>query len=95
MTTQTIQTPINYWLDPKLGGFETYVPGTVGYHFDRKFSPAIVTVQDIRGREASYSIENQGFQLLRDCPPIKVDGADSELIKTTIYAQTEDLIKRT
>ncbi|KAJ5167292.1 uncharacterized protein N7482_006073 [Penicillium canariense] len=53
-----------------------------------------VQIQDIRGREANFTLEQNGFQYVwHDMPEID-NAADPDCIKSTIIPQTEELVRQ-
>lgn len=52
-----------------------------------------VKIQDIRDREQDYSLENNGFQVLKHDIPNYILG-DVETIKSLYYPAMADLLKR-
>jgi len=85
-----VQTTLSYHLDVALGGASTYQPGSYG-SYRRKFDRRTVTVHDIRGNEADYDLNKQGFQLYRH-RSVEKDFRDEEKIKNEVYPETERLL---
>ena len=99
MTTSTVtmqaapthvETTVNYF--PAEGGTTSYVAGSAAF-WNRKFIPTKVPVENIRGKEADYSLDKQGFQLVRHSSE-QGDLKDEERIKDSYYAETEQLLQR-
>ncbi|KAK4496464.1 hypothetical protein PRZ48_012444 [Zasmidium cellare] len=90
---RVVRTTMNFALDPALGGVETYTLGTADY-YKRKFSPASVEVKNIRGSEDDFSLNKQGFQLVKHISSEK-DFVDNDHIKKVVYPEVEELLKRT
>src|ERR1700712_2207890 len=59
--TKTVNTTLNFYLDPSKGGHTSYQIGVADY-YRRKFDPHPVQIQEIRGREAEFDLETHGFQ---------------------------------
>lgn len=59
---QCLTTTLNYHLEPERGGEAVWCPGTVRDK-RRPHEHAQVTVTNIRGREAEFQLDKQGFQL--------------------------------
>ena len=85
-----VETTVNYF--PKEGGTMTYTPGSAAF-YKRKFTPTTVRVQDIRGSEAEFSLDKQGFQFVRHHSE-QGDFSDEAHIKEFYFAETEKLIQR-
>lgn len=85
-----VETTVNYF--PKEGGTTTYTPGSAGF-YKRKFTPTAVRVHDIRGKEADFTLEKQGFQVVRHRSE-QGDFGDEARIKAFYFDETEELIKR-
>ena len=94
VATQTdpahLEATINYF--PKAGGTTSYIPGSAAF-YKRKFTPTTVRINDIRGTEADYSLDKQGFQLVRH-ESKQGDYSDVPRIQDFYFAETEDLVKR-
>ena len=60
--------------------------------YDRPVDAHPVTIGDIRGREAEFSIYKQGFQIHQHVSQEK-DFRDEEQIKSVYYPETEQLLK--
>ncbi|KAK3110498.1 hypothetical protein LTR53_015154 [Teratosphaeriaceae sp. CCFEE 6253] len=58
--SKTVQTVLNFHLEPCKGGSDTFYAGTLGAN-RRKFAPAAAAVTDIRGHEDDFSLDKQGF----------------------------------
>ena len=85
-----LEATINYF--PKEGGTTSYIPGSVAF-YKRKFTPTTVRINDIRGTEAGYSLDKQGFQLVRHESKQR-DYSDVVRIRDFYFPETEDLVKR-
>ena len=84
-----VETTVNYF--PTEGGTTTYTPGS-GAFYKRKFTPKTVRVQDIRGSEADFSLDKQGFQLVPHHSE-QEDFSDDARIQEFYFAETEKLIQ--
>ena len=87
-----VKTKLNYYKDPGdgRGPAPTYVGKPETY--ERPTEPLDVTVHDIRGQEAKYSLDGNGFQIYRHTSTEK-DFLDDEKIKREYYLETEQLLK--
>ena len=88
-----VRTALNYYLDPGNGSLppDTIVgrPETV----QSRSEPLQVTVHDIRGEEDQYTLDKQGFQLVRSsCTEKTFD--DDERIRKEYYPEVADLLKK-
>lgn len=62
MQPQVLHTTLNYHLELERGGAKDWCPGTV-QDKRRPHEHADVTVTNIRGREADFSLDKQGFEV--------------------------------
>ena len=58
---QTLRTTLNYHLEPERGGAEIWCPGTV-MDKRRPHEHKDVDVTNVRGHEANFTLDKQGFQ---------------------------------
>jgi hypothetical protein len=86
-----VETTLNYYLDPALGGKSSYIPGTIG-SFRRKHDPHPVHIHDIRGHEADFTLNKHGFHLCKHNSALE-DSTDTEQIKSIVYPEIERLLK--
>ncbi|PYH94686.1 hypothetical protein BO71DRAFT_225628 [Aspergillus ellipticus CBS 707.79] len=84
----TVKTSLNYY--PMAGCNEMHL-GSVQM-FRRTFDPREVVVEDIRGREADFSLDTHGFMLH---PHISqhVSGADTSTVVHEMYPETAAMLK--
>ncbi|OBT75620.1 hypothetical protein VF21_05157 [Pseudogymnoascus sp. 05NY08] len=87
-----VHTTLNYFLDPKLGGHVDITPGTAGF-YRRKYDTHPVDIHDIRGREADFNLDKQGFQIYKHSSAEK-DFQDDDQIKAVYYPETEEWLKK-
>ena len=59
---QTLRTTLGYHLEPERGGAEVWCPGTVRDK-RRPHEHIDVSVTNIRGHEADFSVDVQGFEV--------------------------------
>ena len=87
-----VRTQLNYYKDPGDGSepAPTYIGKPETY--ERPAEPLDVTVYDIRGEEAEFTVERQGFQLYNHTSAEKFF-VDDEKIKREYYPETEQLLK--
>jgi len=90
--SNVVQTTLNYYLDPALGGHSSFNPGTAGY-YRRSFDTQPVQIHDIRGRESEFNLNKQGFQLYKHTSDEK-HFTDDEKVKSVVYPETEKLLKK-
>ncbi len=88
---KTVETTLNHYLDPKLGGHDHYVTGTASY-YRRKFDERPVRISNIRGREDEFDLNTQGFQFC-ESPTVGGDFRDNDKVKKEVYPETEKLLK--
>ena len=88
---KTIDATLNHWLDPNLGGHESYTTGVSDY-YRRKFDERPVRIHNMRGREAEFNLNDQGFQF-KESPTVGGNFQDSDKVKQEVYPETEKLLK--
>lgn len=88
---KSVNTTLNYYLDPSKGGHTRYQIGVAEY-FRRKFDPHEVQVHNIRGREDQFSLATSGFQYRQHVSAEKDFKSDGE-VKRVVYPEIEQLIK--
>lgn len=88
---RTVETTLNYYLDPSKGGHTSYQIGVADYH-RRKFEPHQARIQDIRGREDQFNLETHGFQHHKHVSAEK-EFVDNEQVKKIVYPEVEQLLK--
>ena len=88
-TTTVVEAPINYFLDPDAGGRRSEI-----HHLIKgTFSPQQVEVADIRGREAEFTLDKHGFELVKHDMPQQPVVSD-DIVKSKIYPQCAELVKK-
>lgn len=60
--TQTVEATVNYF---PVGGETKVLAGTAGYQ-RRPFDPKTVQVTNIRGNENDFTLEQNGFQIVKE-----------------------------
>ena len=87
-----VKTSLNYYKDPGDGSLPP--PSYVGKPetYERPTQPLDVTVQDIRGDEDKYTLDNQGFQIHKHTS-VEKDFLDDDQIKAQYYPEVEQLLK--
>lgn len=53
-----------------------------------------VCIQDIRGHEARFTLEQNGFQYVRHQTAGLENAADEKIVKSVIIPQTEELVQQ-
>ncbi|TGJ78907.1 hypothetical protein E0Z10_g9856 [Xylaria hypoxylon] len=87
-----VETVLNFFKDNEDGSppEPTYVNKPQTY--ERPVAPENVKITNIAGREAEFTLDNQGFQVHRHVAQEK-DFTDDEHIKAVYYPETEQLLK--
>lgn len=85
-----VRTSLNYYLDDGNPPAPTYVGKPETYV--RPAHALEVTVRDIRGEEANFTLDKNGFQVYPHVSKEK-DFLNDEKIKAEYYPETEKLIK--
>lgn len=86
-----VKTTLNYYLEPSIGGHDSYQVGTASY-YRRKFDPHDVTINNLRGKEDQFKLDSHGFQHVRHSSAERTFD-DNERVKSVVYPETEQLIK--
>ena len=87
-----VRTELNYFKDPEDGSppHATYTDRPETYERPVVTHPA--TIHDVRGRESEYTLDKDGFEIVRHTAAEK-DFLDDDVIKAGYYAETEQLLK--
>ena len=89
---KSVGAPFNYFLDESLGGSRILYSPTASL-YRRKHDSHVVKVQDIRGAESNFSLDIQGFQICEQ-PSTEKAFEDEAVIKTTVYDEAAELVKK-
>lgn len=85
-----VTTSINYF---DLSNDRVFYPGTAGYQ-RRKFDTKHIEIEDVRGREEEFTLETNGFQVLREI----WSGEDVEdvpdHIHNVVFPETIEAVKK-
>lgn len=90
--TGEVSATLNYYLPPAKGGVDEYQPGTAGAR-RRKHDAIEVSIGDMRGHEADFNLDTQGFQVV-DSASIERNFEDEDAITDEYYEECRQLIKR-
>ena len=87
-----IRTEFNYYKPAEDGSppHPTYTDRPETY--ERPVETHEAVVHDVRGREAEYTLDKDGFEFIRR-PAVEKDFLDDEVIKAGYYAEVEKLLK--
>lgn len=87
-----VETTLNFHKDNEDGSppHPTYVDRPETY--DRPVETHKVTIHDVRGEEDKYSLDQNGFEIIRR-PAQEKDFLDDDKIKTLYYAEVDQLLK--
>lgn len=88
----TEPTTLYYYLEVEDGGIIQTYPGTA-FEKRRKHVPYDVNVQDLRLMQDEFTLEKNGFQLVKN-PTNLGDYSDQEQIEKSYYPQCAELIKK-
>ncbi len=61
-----------------------------GDHLDNR----LATIHDVRGSEADYTLENNGFEYVKFKEPTDIDFSDNDQIKKEHYPVMEEYLKK-
>ena len=85
-----VETSINYF---DLSNDRVFYPGTAGYQ-RRKFDTKQMTINDLRGREQDFTLDKNGFTVLKGGWS-EEDVEDSpEHIKNVVFPETIEKVKQ-
>lgn len=68
-------------------------PGTAGDKL-RKHDPKLVTITDLRSCEEDFTLDVHGFQFVPHTS-VEKNFDDVQTVKSVVYQETEELLKRT
>ncbi|KAI1906561.1 hypothetical protein LOZ12_001701 [Ophidiomyces ophidiicola] len=95
----TVTTTADFYIPPADGSLAFYYyketpPGVPKTNFTWRSHP--ITVEDIRGREDQFTLDNNAFQAIKNVPLLKTDPSftDEKNIKEYYYPEVEALIFR-
>ncbi|KAK4494239.1 hypothetical protein PRZ48_014537 [Zasmidium cellare] len=88
----TLHTTLNYYLTPDKGGDKIFYPGTAG-NYRRKHEPHDVNIFDLRESSEKVEVDKQGFQLVQHSA-LDNDLTDPDFVKTKVYDDTAELLKK-
>ena len=91
MTKTTVNTVLNFWLEPSKGGFDRATRDTEG-HDDLKFNPQPVQIADARGAEDQFTLDKNGFQFVHAPTNFKRFNND-DAIQSDYFKEIEALLK--
>lgn len=83
---------MNYYLPASRGGHDAFHAGTVGDKRKKRDTHAM-PISDIRGREHEFTMDKQGFQIVKFESSEKMFD-DDERIQERYYPECEELIKK-
>ena len=85
-----VETSINYF---DLSNERVFYPGTAGYQ-RRKFDVKPISITDIRGREDDFTLEKNGFKVLKDSWSETDVNDDEEHIQNVVFPETIAAVKQ-
>lgn len=94
MTSSSIRASLSYYLAPEQGGTDAFFPGTASA-YRRKHDVREVDIVDMRTVFETFSIDKQGFELIKHKLPLDEDFLDSERVKAIVYSETAEFLKET
>lgn len=89
-----IVTTFNYYKDPEDGSAPAPTYSNKPESYERPQITQKLVVHDIRGSEDKYTLDTEGFQIVKHESKEK-DFVDEEHIKAVYYPETEELLKKT
>lgn len=88
--TRTVEAKINYYPPD---GPKVFYPGTAGYQ-RRNFDTRSVPINDIRGSEDLFSLDKNGFQVVKNNWTEIGLNDHKEKVESIVYPETIDMLKR-
>ena len=85
-----VETSINYF---DLSNERVFYPGTAGYQ-RRKFDVKPISITDIRGREDDFTLEKNGFKVLKDSWSETDVNDDEDHIQNVVFPETIAAVKQ-
>lgn len=86
-----VETIINYF---DLSNDRVFYPGTAGYQ-RRKFDTKSVIINDLRGREDEFTLDKNGFRVLKRHWSEEDVEDEPEHIKKVVFPETIEAVKQT
>lgn len=87
----SVPATLNYYVVPEDAERDPFFDGTV-IETTRQYSGIQTKVTDLRGHEARFNLDEQGFQLVK-CETAEKDFLDDDHIKDVYYRDVEQLLK--
>ncbi|KAF2210169.1 hypothetical protein CERZMDRAFT_45829 [Cercospora zeae-maydis SCOH1-5] len=86
-----VHAKLNHHLEVENGGSETFLLGTGSDMVRNKHDVVETVIENIRGHEADFKLDEQGFQLLQGVNPIKT--SESDWVKANHYEHVAEKIR--
>ena len=90
-TESVVRAPLNFWKEPKDGKQIVVMPWASG---QMEFNRQEINVHDVRGHEAEFTLDKNGFQFI-DAPTTFTKWDDDQAIWNEYFPSVEDIIKKT
>lgn len=84
-----VETTINYF---DLSNERVFYPGTAGYQ-RRKFDVKPIQIHDLRGREDDFTLDKNGFQVLKGLWSESDVQDEPEHIQNVVFPETIEAVK--
>ena len=91
--SNAVRAEMQYYLDQSLSGEPKHVFIGTASVWRHKMDTHIMTINDIRGSEKSFTLDEQGFQINKH-RSMEKDFTDCDRVKTIFYAETAELLKQ-
>lgn len=88
---KNVSTVLNYYVDPGKDGDNAFFDGTI-IESRRNYAEVPVEVTDFRGKEDEFSLDKQGFKLLRH-PSEEKDFDVPERIRSVYYPECARILQ--
>ena len=89
---KALRSTLNYHLEPERGGAKVWVPGTV-QDKRRPHEHVDATIENIRGHEADFSVDKQGFEV-GPFSTSATDFSDKDVIAGQYYEDVAAHVKK-
>lgn len=85
-----VETTINYF---DISNERVFYPGTAGYQ-RRKFDTKPIVIHDLRGREDDFTLDKNGFRVLRGLWSEMDVKDEPEHIQNVVFPETIEAVKK-
>jgi hypothetical protein len=91
--SNVVRAEMQYYLDPPLGGGGNHVFIGTASVWRHKMDNHVVPINDMRSSKQSFTLDKQGFQIYKH-KSVEKAFTNLDTVKTTVYAETAELLKQ-